>query len=230
MTRPSSRALAVCAAAAGLAACQPWLMLALGDVDLGSLQALSATPALAGRMFAALLLFMPPMFVAYWIATWQFRPVLPVTASLALYCFGLWFALELLPRSFDWLVVHARWLPRFTAADDASRLVLEQQYALYRDANAALGFVRRHVLLAAQACLACCLWSDGLLGKLLASALGLSVLRLLLGSLALYAGMDWLYAIADPMYFVTAGAIYPLLATWAFRTRPRHGPAAPGLR
>lgn len=55
------------------------------------------------------------------------------------------------------------------------------------------------------------------MGKLLALALGLSVLRLLLGTLALYGGMASRYAIADPMYFVTAGAIYPLLAAWAWR-------------
>jgi hypothetical protein len=203
--------------AAGLAALQPWIILALGDSDLTSLETLAAGREAAGRMFAALLAFMPAMFVAYWIATRHRLATWPVTASFALYGFALWFALELLPRSFDLLVVHGQWLPRFVEADAVERAGLEQRYSAYRDALVAVGFVRRHVLLAAQVCLGVSIWQSGLLGKLLTAALALSALRLLLGSLALYGGMKWLYPIVDPLYFITAGSIYPLLAIWAFR-------------
>lgn len=217
-TTPFSRtSLWVCAAAAAVAATQPWLMLALGDADVTSLAALSANPTRAGRMFTTLLLFMPPMFVAYWIATRAVAGVFPAVAGIAAWLFGLWFALELLPRSFDVWVVQQRWLPRYATGDAATRDLLEQQYAFYRDANHALGFVRRHALLAAQACLAAMVWRQGLIGRLLTAALALSVMRLLLGSLGLYAGMTSLFAIADPLYFVTAGAVFPLLALWAWR-------------
>jgi hypothetical protein len=173
-------------------------------------------------MFLAMLAFMPFMFVAYWIATKSMAHAHPELASLSLFFFGLWFALELLPRTFDLLVVHGRWLPRFETSDATMKAALEDRYAFYRDGVAALTAVRRHALLIAQACLAACVWRQGLVGKLLTVALGLSVLRLLLGSLALYGGLTSLYAIADPMYFVTAGTIYPLLAWYASQQARRH--------
>jgi hypothetical protein len=214
MTRGS---LLACMVAAALAASQPWLMLVIGIADTSSLASLAEDTALARRMFTVLCVLMPPMFVAYWLATRACVQIMPATASFALYAFGLWFALELLPRSFDLFVVLDRWLPRFMGAAAEQRERLEEQYAAYRDALSALVFVRRNALMIAQACLAACMWSQGLVGKLLAGALGLGVLRLLLGTLAQYGGMGSLSAIDGPLYLVTAGSIYPLLAIWAYR-------------
>jgi hypothetical protein len=216
MTIPTRAALMACSVAAAIAAIQPWLIPALGEADVSTLATLRENTELAGRMFTALLVFMPPMFIAYWIATRAVADAVPTLASFASFAFALWFALELLPRSFDLWVVHARWLPRFEAADAAGRAALEQQYAYYRDANSALMFVRRHVLLTGQACLAVGVWQRGLVGRLFAIALGLSVLRLVLGSLAMYGGLTSLHSIADPMYLLTAGTTYPLLAVWAW--------------
>lgn len=217
MPQTSRSALFLCAAAASIAAVQPWLMLAIGDADVSSLEAMDRNPEVAGRMLLAMLVFMPPMFIAYWIATRSVALLYPTLASFAFYGFALWFALELLPRSFDLLVVHGRWLPKYAAAEVVERIRLEEQFAFYRDGVSALTFVRRHALLIAQAILAICVWRHGIVGRVLAVALGLSVLRLLLGSLALYGGFASLYAIADPMYFVTAGAIFPLLAVFAWK-------------
>ena len=111
MSTPSRSAMLVCTAAAATAAVQPWLMLALGEVDVSTLNSLLANAEVAGRMFTALLVFMPPMFVAYWIATRAVAGAVPTLASFASFAFALWFALEPLPRSFDLWVVHARWLP-----------------------------------------------------------------------------------------------------------------------
>lgn len=196
------------------------MMLAIGDADVSSLEAMDRNPEVAGRMLLAMLVFMPPMFIAYWIATRSVALLYPTLASFAFYGFALWFALELLPRSFDLLVVHGRWLPKY-AAEAAARTELEEQYAFYRDGVSALTFIRRHALLIAQALLGIGLWRQGLMGRWLAVALGLSVLRLLLGSLALYGGLISLYAIADPMYFVTAGAIFPLLAVFSWKNARR---------
>jgi hypothetical protein len=222
MTIPSRAALIGCTVAAAVAAIQPWLMLALGEANVSTLNTLNDDAEIAARMFTALLVFMPPMFISYWIATRAVAATAPTLASFAAFAFALWFALELLPRSFDLWVVHARWLPRFEEADAMGRAALEQQYASYRDANFALGFVRRHALLTGQACLAVGVWRSGLIGRLLAIAFGLSVLRLLLGSLAIYGGFTELNAIADPMYFATAGALYPLLAVWAWKLARIH--------
>jgi hypothetical protein len=41
------------------------------------------------------------------------------------------------------------------------------------------------------------------------------------GSLALYGGLTSFYSIADPMYYVTAGAIYPLMAVWVWNQARR---------
>jgi hypothetical protein len=219
--RVGERALLLGVAASAVAALQPWTMLAVGDADVSSLTALAKNPAQSKRMFVAMLAFMPAIFVAYWIAVRDVAGRMPVTAPFAALAFATWFLLEILPRSFDLWVVQGRWLAEYAAADPARRHEMDGNYALYRDAVQAVGFVRRHALLIGQACLAFSVWQSGLLGKLLAAALALSVVRLVLGSLALYAGMPALFAIADPMYFVTAAAVFPLLAGWLWRQRRR---------
>lgn len=203
--------------AAGIAAMQPLMLWLLGEANVSSLAALSADPAGSRRMFVVLFAFMPAMFLAYWIAAQVARSIMPVTATFVIFAVSLWFALELLPRSFDLWVVQGRWLPSFAAADPVGREALEQKYAFYRDAVFSLAFVRRHALLVAQACLALVAWRTGIVGKLLALALGASVLRLLLGTFATYGGLGGLHAVADPMYFFTAATVFPLLATWLWR-------------
>jgi hypothetical protein len=220
MSKPvSGSALAVGMVAAAIAALQPWTMLAIGDADVSSLTALGSDPVSSRRMFVAMLAFMPPIFIAYWIATRVIAGAFPVTASFAAFAVALWFVLELLPRSFDLLAVQGRWLPEYALADAARRAELDRGYAAYRDVLNAVGFVRRHALLLGQACLAFAFWNRGLVGRLLTLALALSVLRLALGSLALYGGFTSLFAIADPLYFVTASAIFPLLGIWFWRER-----------
>jgi hypothetical protein len=203
--------------AAALAALQPWTLLLFGEVNPSSLGTLAAEPAVARRMFIVFLVFMPPMFVAYWTAARSFALGWPLTVSFASFAFGLWFALELLPRSFDLWVVQERWLPEFLAGDEPLRQRLEQRYAVYRDVGHAIAFVRRHALLLGQLLLASLLWRGGGWGRALSIALGASVLRLALGTFATYGGLHGLHAIADPLYFVTASTIFPLLAVWAWR-------------
>lgn len=223
MSKPALRLGMIAALAAAL---QPWLLMALGEPDVSTLAGLAADPAAGRRVFAAMLLFMPPMFVAYWIGSLERLPAARLRASLALFAFALWFALELGPRSFDLWVVHARWLPAWTAGDPAQRETLEGFHRLYRDALVALGFVRRHALLAGQLCLLLAVAGVRPWGTALAVVLGASVLRLSLGSLATYADLGFLAGIADPLYYVTAGLGFPLLALWLWdRSRAARGRA-----
>jgi hypothetical protein len=208
------------AAAAGVAALQPWMLLMLGEANPSSLATLASQPDVSHRMFVVFLVFMPPMFVAYWVAVRSFALGWPLLTSFASFAFASWFALELLPRSFDLWVVQGRWLPAFMPGDTETRELLEQRYALYRDVGHAIGFVRRHALMAGQLLLAVLVWRGGMWGRLLGLALGLSVLRLGLGTAASYGGVGALNAIVDPMYFLTASTVFPLLAAWAWR-QPR---------
>jgi hypothetical protein len=208
--------LLIALGAAALAALQPWLLLMLGEANPASLASLATDPALSARMFAVLLAFMPAMFLAYWLASLDRFVVNPALASLALFTFAFWFALELLPRAFDLWVVQGRWLPRFLAASEAGRAELESDYSLYRDASFALGFVRRLALTIGQSALALAVWRLRPWGLVLAIALSLSLLRLLLGTIATYGGFDTLSGILAPMYFVTAGLTFPSLALWCW--------------
>jgi hypothetical protein len=217
MTAPARPAWRLAAVAAAFAALQPCALLAFGEADPSSLASLATDAALARRMFVVYLVFMPAMFVAYWIAARSFAVGWPVTVSFATFAFALWFALELLPRSFDLWVVEGRWLPAFQAGDAPTRASLEQHYSWYRDAGYALGFVRRHALLLGQLLLATLVWRSGYWGRLLSIALAASVVRLTLGTLASYGGIDSLHAVLDPLYFVTASTVFPLLAIWSWR-------------
>jgi hypothetical protein len=205
--------------AAALAALQPWLLLLLGEPDVSSLAALAADPLKSKRIFVVMLLFIPAMFVAYWIAAADCLSVNPIYGTFTLFAFALWFALELGPRSFDLWIVQNRWLPRYLSASPPQREALEQSYSFYRDGVFALAFVRRHALLVGQLCLALSTWRVRPWGMLLAMALSLSVVRLLLGSLATYGDWHRLDVIADPLYFVTAGLTFPLLAAWLWSRR-----------
>jgi hypothetical protein len=203
-------ALGIGACSALAAAAQPWFLLAVGDPDTSSLAAVAAGADHYGLVARAMLAFVPVMFVAYWTACvdrWTASPFLALSAALA---FSGWFILEILPRSFDVWVVHAQWSQATPDRLDA----LADTYARYQEALYGVVFVRRHALLAGQAALAIAVWRQDRAGRALALALGLSVVRLTLGTLASYGDWHGLDAVADPLYFVTAGLTLPLLAVW----------------
>lgn len=215
--------------AAVLAALQPWLLLLLGEPDTASLGALAADPATSQRHFWIMLACIPAMFAAYGVASLERFTPTSLCAAIAPLAFAVWFVLEMGPRSFDLWVVQGRWLPAHIAAAPEEQAALDRSYGLYRDALFALVFVRRHALLLGQLCLALEVRRHGPWGLALASALGLSVFRLALGSLATYAGWGAAGAIADPLYFVTSGLVFPLLAVWLWRRSLRPAAtAAPG--
>jgi hypothetical protein len=210
-------ALKLGAIAAIAASLQPWLLLVLGDPDTSSLATIAGDAARVRMLFWVMLLFIPPMFLAYWVAVVDRLARSPHLASLALFFLALWFALELGPRSFDLWVVHGKWASAYPTSVDASREWLERAYATYRDVQFAVVFVRRHALLGGQLCLAVLLGSSWRWGFAVSAALALSVLRLALGTLVSYGGWRALESIVDPLYFISAGLVFPLLAAWLWR-------------
>jgi hypothetical protein len=203
------------ALAAFMAATQPWVLLVIGDLDTSSLSTLISQPSARWHLSLWLmLLFMPIMFSAYLaaaMACWHDRPLL---ASLAIAAFVLWFLLELGVRSVDLFTVAARWVPAYLSSSPTERSLLEHSYRAYGDVVFGLVFVRRHALLLGQLLLAVLVPRSGRLGLVLSAVLGLSVLRLSLGTLSTYFGFKSLAAVADPLYFVTAGLAFPMLGIW----------------
>lgn len=51
-------------------------------------------------------------------------------------------------------------------------------------------------------------------GVVLSAILALSVLRLSLGTLSTFFGLHGLATVSDPLYFITAGLVFPILGLW----------------
>lgn len=217
------------AVAAFLAAVQPWALLVIGNLDAASLGALAALPSARWHLSLWLmLLFMPLMFCAYLAvasACWHERPS---AAALAIASFSLWFLLELGLRSIDLFTVAGRWVPAYLSGSPADRILLEHSYRIYGDVAFGLVFIRRHALLLAQLLLAFLLRRSGRLGIVLTAILGLSVLRLSLGSLSTYFGLHSLARISEPLYLITAGLVFPMLGIWLLSREGQVRSALPG--
>lgn len=220
----SRRLLRLGACASFLAALQPWALLVIGDVDTSSLAVLVTQPSANWRLgLWLMLLAMPPMFLAYLIAAlscWRQRPIV---LTIAIGAFFLWFVLELTVRSVDLFAVAGRWAPAYLSAAPPDRQFLEQAYRIYGDIVYSLAFVRRHALLLGQLLLAVVVSRPGVWSRVLAAALALSVLRLILGTLSTYFGYRLLGTIADPLYFVTAGVLFPVMGFWLLRQAKSFG-------
>jgi hypothetical protein len=217
------------AVAAFLAAVQPWALLVIGDVDASSLGALAAQSSARWHVSLWLmLLFVPLMFAAYLAVASALWYEHPPTAALAIAAFCLWFLLEVGLRSIDLFTVAGRWVPAYLAGTSADRALIEHSYRVYGDVSFGLIFVRRHALLLAQLLLASLLPRTGRLGVVLSVLLGLSALRLSLGTLSTYCGLHSLARISDPLYFITAGLVFPILGIWLLHQQGTANPTPPG--